>query len=150
MTGPTEDDLRDAGFGLRLVAMTGMSSQQLREAVAAQTYTVSARALGVDDEESQRVLREVVDELTTTGSSGDPFAIAQRRLAEGSNFRPPEPLREAARQLLAAQGASLHPEDVDAQAWRLQRAMAAYAPRAPWYKRWWRRVRSLLRGGSDG
>lgn len=145
MSEPTEGSLRDAGIGLRLMAMTGMSGVRLREAVAASTYTVSARALGVDDEESRRVLREVVDELSATGSSGDAFAIARRRLAEGSNFRPPEELREAARQMLAAGGYSLHPEHVDAHAWQLQRVVDACAPHVPWYKRWWQRIRNILR-----
>lgn len=150
VTGPDNDDLNAASAGRRLAALVatgGISSRQLQEAVAAQSYTVTARALGVDDEEAQRVLREVVDELVTAGGLGDRYAIAQRRLAEGSNFRPPEELREAARQMLAAAGYSLHPEHVDAHAWQLKRVVAAYAPYVPWYKRWWRRVRNILRGG---
>lgn len=123
----------------------GINRGALHVAVRQQAYQASASAMGVGPEEAARALGEVVTELSQTGAPGDPFAIAQRRLAEGANFRPPEQLREAARQILAAGGYSLHPEHVDAYAGQLQRVVDTYAPRLPWYKRWWRRLRKMLR-----
>lgn len=145
MSGPSDDELRKASLGLQLLAVTGMSVLQLQAAAAAQTYQVQASAMGASPEKAARVLGEVITELSQTGAPGDPYDIAWHRLAAGEDFRPPEPLREAARQLLAAHGASLHPENVDGYAWKLQHLTAPYAPRAPWYKRWWRRARNILR-----
>lgn len=145
MTGPSDDELREASLGLQLFAATGMFGSQLRAAAAAQTYQVQASAMGASPEKAARVLGEVITELSQTGAPGDPYDIAWHRLAAGEDFRPPEPLREAARQLLAAHGASLHPENVDAYSWKIQHLTTVYAPRAPWYKRWWRRVRNALR-----
>lgn len=124
----------------------GISGEALRIAVRNQSYQAAASAMGISPEGSARVLGEVITELSQTGADGDPFAIAQHRLAEGENFRPPKELRDAARDLLAAHGTSLHPEDVDAQAWRLQYVIAAYAPlRVRWYRRAWRWLRNTLR-----
>lgn len=124
----------------------GISGEALRVAVRHQSYQVAALAMGVSPEESARVLGEVVTELSQTGAIGDPYAIARRRIAEGEAFRPPKELRTAARDLLNAHGYSLHPEHVDAQAWQLQRTIAAYAPaRVRWYRRAWRWLRKTLR-----
>jgi hypothetical protein len=124
----------------------GISREALRVAVRQQSYQVAAAAMDVSPEESARVLGEVVTELSQTGASGDAFAIAQRRLAEGEAFRPPKELRDAARQMLAAGGCSLHPEHVDAHAWQLQHLMDAYAPvRVRWWRRAWRWLRKTLR-----
>jgi len=145
VTGPDDNDLRNASLGRLAASITGPWLASLQQAVAAQAYEVQAAAMGASPEKAERVLGEVITELSQTVATGDPYDIAWHRLATGEDFRPPEPLREAARQLLAAHGASLHPEDVDAYAWKLQHLTTVYAPRAPWYKRWWRRVRNALR-----
>jgi len=139
----TEDERREASLGLQIFAATGMSILQLQAAAAAQTYQVQASAMGATPEDAARVLDEVVTELRQTGAPGDPYDIAWHRLATGENFRPPKQLRDAARQFLSAHGYSTHPETVDAYAWKLQHLTTVY--RAPWYKRWWRRVRNALR-----
>jgi hypothetical protein len=124
----------------------GISSEALRVAVRQQSYQVAAAAMGATPEEASRVLGEAITELSQTAAPGDPFAIAQHRLAEGEAFRPPKEWRDAAREFLSAHGYSTHPEVVDAQAWRLQRAMADYAPvRVRWYRRVWRWLRKNLR-----
>lgn len=123
-----------------------ISGEALRVAVHHQTYQVQASAMGASPEEAERVLGEVITELSQTGAPGDPYAIAQRRIAEGQAFRPPEELRDAARQILAAGGYSLHPEHVDSHAWQLQRVIADYTPpRVRWYRRAWRWLRNTLR-----
>jgi hypothetical protein len=124
----------------------GISGEALRVAVRHQGYQVSASAMGVSPEDAARVLGEVITELSQTGASGDPFAIAQHRIAEGEAFRPPKELRDAARELLGAHGYSTHPEDVDMEAWRLQHVIADFAPvRVRWYRRAWRWLRKTLR-----
>lgn len=148
MSGPDDNELRNASLARLAASVTGPWLAGLHQAVAAQSYEAQASAMGASPEETARVLREVVDELSQTGAPGDAFEIARHRLAEGGDaYRPPKELRDAARDFLAAHGYSTHPEYVDAQAWRIQRLSEAYAPRAPWYRRWWRRVRSVLRGG---
>jgi len=123
----------------------GVSNEALRVAARQQSYQAAAAAMGVSPEESSRVLGEVVTELSQTGAPGDAFAIAQHRLAEGEAFRPPKELRDAARDFLSAHGYSTHPEDVDAQAWRLQHVIDAYAPaRVRWYRRVWHWLRKTL------
>jgi hypothetical protein len=124
----------------------GINGEALRVAVRHQSYQVEASAMGVSPEDASRVLGEVVTEMSQTGALGDAHAIARRRIAEGEAFRPPKELRDAARQMLAATGYSLHPEHVDAQAWQLQRVMADYAPvRVRWYRRAWHWLRKTLR-----
>lgn len=133
---------RSIGAGILGV---GISGEALRMAVSHNSYQVAASAMGASPEESARVLGEVIAELSQTGASGDPFTIARHRIAEGEAFRPSEELREAARQVLAAGGYSLHPEHVDAHAWQLQRH--GYIPvRVRWYRRAWRWLRKALRG----
>lgn len=124
----------------------GINGEALRVAARNQTYQVQASAMGASPEDAARVLGEVITELSQTGAPGDPWDIARHRIAQGEAFRPPEELRDAARQILAAGGYSLHPERVDYHAWRLQRVIAGYAPpRVRWYRRAWRWLRNTLR-----
>lgn len=126
MNEPTEGSLRAASAGLQVAALASLIpfvSEALRHAANRQTYLVEAQALGMNPEEAQRVLQDVLDELAATGTLGaDPIAIAHKRMLEGLNgiARPPEEVREAVRQLLGVGGYSPHPDVVDDWARRLQ------------------------------
>lgn len=80
-----------------------------------QEYLVHARTIGASKEDAERVLSEVMVELATTGAPGDAHTIAYRRLLDSTAGieRPPEGVRDAARQALRCEGSAVDPESVD-------------------------------------
>lgn len=83
-----------------------------------QEYLVRAHTIGASKEDAERVLGEVMAELATTGAPGDAHTIAYRRLLDLTcgNARPPEQVRDAARQALRCEGSAVDPESVDRHA----------------------------------
>ena len=147
MTEPTERDLRNAGVKLRMASILGtVAPAAVAQAVREDTYYTQAQVVGVGREEARAVLCEVIAELVTVPASGDPYEIAYGRIMDGlmGVDLPNADLRAAARQLLAASGSSLHPDDVVALARQLQR-LTASSPIVPWYRRLWRRMRNAWR-----
>lgn len=80
-----------------------------------QQYLTHARTIGASKEDAERVLSEVMVELATTGAPGDAHTIAYRRLLDSTAGieRPPEGVRDAARQALRCEGSAVDPESVD-------------------------------------
>lgn len=104
-------EMRSALLGVAALAFP----QAVKRLADHQEYLVRAHTIGASKEDAERVLGEVMVELATTGAPGDAHTIAYRRLLDSTAGieRPPEGVRDAARQALRCEGSAVDPESVD-------------------------------------